>query len=58
MVELRRHCQGARHLARGSTPKGYLDLEAEQARTRPDDARTKRPDDARTVAALDEAACR
>ena len=30
-----------------------VDLEAEQARTRPDDARTKRPDDARTVAALD-----
>jgi hypothetical protein len=29
------------------------DLEAEQARTRPDDGRTKRPDDARTVAALD-----
>ena len=30
-----------------------VDLEAEQARARPDDARTKRPDDARTVAALD-----
>ena len=30
-----------------------VDLGAEQARTRPDDARTKRPDDARTVAALD-----
>jgi hypothetical protein len=30
-----------------------VDLEAEQARTRPDGARTKRPDDARTVAALD-----
>jgi hypothetical protein len=30
-----------------------VDLEAEQARTRPADARTKRPDDARTVAALD-----
>jgi hypothetical protein len=70
MVELRRHCQGARHLARGGTPKGYswpvaaqrgndgralvlVDLEAEQARTRPDDARTKRPDDARMVAALE-----
>ena len=30
-----------------------MDLEAEQARARPDDARTKRPDDARTVAALE-----
>jgi hypothetical protein len=30
-----------------------VDLEAAQARTRPDDARTKRPDDARTVAALE-----
>ena len=30
-----------------------VDLEAEQARARPDDARTKRPDDARTVAALE-----
>src|SRR5271169_1634804 len=30
-----------------------VDLEAEQARTRPDDARTKRPDDTRTVAALE-----